>query len=63
MIPNGVWLLGSATGLLALTGLFMAAGARDGAVYLFGLSLFGFGVLFIFGLLKYGFDEDQGSLS
>ena len=44
----GSFVLGGVMGLLALLGLFVAAGARDGVFYATGLGLFVFCVLFIF---------------
>ena len=40
--------LGGVMGVLALLGLFVAAGAQDGVFYATGLGLFVFCVLFIF---------------
>jgi len=45
---TGSFVLGAVMGLLALLGLFVAAGARDGVFYATGLGLFVFCVLFIF---------------
>ena len=42
---------------LGLTGLIMASGAMDDAIYVFGLSLFGFSCLFILGLLRRHYDR------
>jgi hypothetical protein len=44
----GSLLLGGVMGVLALLGLFVAAGAQDGVFYATGLGLFVFCVLFIF---------------
>jgi hypothetical protein len=46
-----------AAGLVGLVGLAAASSAVDGAMYLFGLIMFGFGVLVNFLLLKRHFDE------
>ena len=48
---TGSLVLGGVMGVLALVGLFIAAGARDGAFYATGLGLFLFCVLFIFGMI------------
>ena len=40
-----------------LIGLFLVAGAADAEMYVFGLSLAGFAVLFDFGLIKRYFDR------
>ena len=42
---------GAIMGVLSLFGLFLASRAGDGMFYLFGLLLFAFGLLFIFGLI------------
>jgi hypothetical protein len=47
----GPWVLGALMALLALFGLGMASGAADGIFYGVGLAFFGFGVLFVFGLI------------
>ena len=53
----GDTIMGVLMGLFGLIGLFMAAGARDAEIYLFGLSLAGFAVLFLFGLIRRHYDE------
>jgi hypothetical protein len=45
------FVLGAVVGVLALLGLFLAAGAEDGVFYATGLGLFVFCVLFIFGMI------------
>jgi hypothetical protein len=50
------WVMGVFVGALGLVGLVLASGARDGAVYGFGLGVFGFAVLFVFLLIKRGYD-------
>ena len=42
---------------LGLVGLVMASGALDDAMYVFGLSLMGFAVVFDLGLVKRHFDR------
>lgn len=42
--------------VLGLVGLFMAAGALDDEIFIFGLSLAGFAVVFLFGLVKAHYD-------
>lgn len=44
----GYAIYGAVMGLLAILGLFIAAGARDGAIHLAGLLLFLFGVINVF---------------
>jgi hypothetical protein len=41
---------------LGVIGLLLVAGALDQAIYIFGLSLFGFAVVFDFGLVRKYFD-------
>jgi hypothetical protein len=56
------WIMGIFAGLLALVGLFMAAGARDSGIFIFGLGLFAAGVLFAWWMIKTAYDEaDQAS--
>jgi hypothetical protein len=45
--------------IIALVGLLTASIAHD-YLYVFGLGLFGFGVLFGFGCVKRHFDESAG---
>ncbi|MDA8251839.1 MAG: hypothetical protein M0Z28_22105 [Rhodospirillales bacterium] len=49
--------VGVLVAVLGLIGLFMAAGAVDDEIYIFGLGLGGFAVLFIFGLIRAHFDR------
>jgi 1,4-dihydroxy-2-naphthoate octaprenyltransferase len=49
--------VGVAVGLLGLIGLFMASRALDIEIYIFGLSLGIFAVVFIFGLVRRYCDE------
>jgi len=61
MAQIGNWLMGVAIGLIGLIGLIAASGARDRGFYLFGLALFAFAVLFIFGLIRRGTEiEGEG---
>jgi hypothetical protein len=59
----GIELGDLAIGLLmlafSLVGLFLAAGAHDNEMYVFGLSLAGWGAVFIFGLLRRHFDRQD----
>jgi hypothetical protein len=50
------WTMGIFVSLLGCIGLVMASGAHDGAIYGFGLGVFVFAVLFVFMLIKRGFD-------
>jgi hypothetical protein len=42
---------------LGVIGLLLVAGALDQEIYIFGLSLFGFAVVFDFGLVRKYFDQ------
>jgi len=48
--------IGARVSLLGLGGLFMASRAHDVAVHGFGLGIFLFAVLFVFVLIKRGYD-------
>lgn len=43
--------------VLSLMGLFLAAGAHDNEMYVFGLSLVGWGIVFVFGLVRRHYDR------
>jgi uncharacterized membrane protein YbhN (UPF0104 family) len=49
--------VGVLVALLGLIGLFMASGALDDEIYLFGLGLAAFAVVFLFGRIKTHFDQ------
>ncbi len=52
--------VGMMMGLFGLIGLFLAAGAADDEMYVFGLALSGFAICFEFGLLRRHYDrQDQ----
>jgi uncharacterized membrane protein (DUF4010 family) len=50
------WLIGGILALAGLIGLFLAAGATDPGIYVFGLGLFAFAVLFVFSQIRRAFD-------
>lgn len=50
-------LVGLLVSVLGLIGLVLASGATDDEMYLFGLSLAGFAVVFVFGLVKRHHDK------
>lgn len=54
-------IVGLLMSVLGLIGLFMAAGATDDAIYVFGLSLAGFAVVFVLGLIRRHFDRQSGT--
>lgn len=53
------WVLGGAAGIMSLGGLFVASRAGQGVGYWGGLAMFAFCVLFIFYLVKTGFDREE----
>jgi hypothetical protein len=55
------WILGIFAGLCALLGLFMASGAHDTGIFVFGLGLFGASVLFAWWMIKTAYDEAEAS--
>ena len=54
-------IIGSLVSLLGLFGLILAGGAIDRGMYHFGLALFGFGLLYVFWLIKRYFDTAETS--
>lgn len=55
------WFFGIFSGLCALLGLFLASGARDTGIFIFGFGLFGAGVLFAWWMIKTAYDEAEAS--
>ena len=53
------WFMGILAGLSGLIGLVMASGAKDGGIFLFGMLLALFAVLFCWFMIKCAFDEDE----
>jgi hypothetical protein len=62
-IDVGDLIVGLMMGLFGLIGLFLVAGATDAEMYVFGLALTGFAVVFDFGLLKRHFDRQDTALA
>ena len=56
-------ILGVLMGLLGFIGLVMASQARDDAIYVAGLIVFLFGVLFVFAMIKRAFDGTDAKQS
>jgi uncharacterized membrane protein (DUF4010 family) len=56
MQATGPWIIGGIVALAGLLGLFLAAHAVDDGVYIFGLGLFAFAVLFVFSQMRRAFD-------
>ena len=57
---TGSYVLCGAVGLMGLVGLFVAARAGHGLSYYGGLTFFVFAVLFIFLMIKRGYDRAEG---
>jgi hypothetical protein len=57
------WILGIMSGLFALIGLFLASGARDAGITIFGLGLFVSGILFAWWMIKTAYDEAESDVS
>jgi uncharacterized membrane protein (DUF4010 family) len=53
------WIMGILSGLAGLLGLFMASAARDIGIYVFGLALMAFSVLFCWFMIKTAYDEAE----
>jgi FtsH-binding integral membrane protein len=53
------WIIGIVVTVLALLGLFLAAGAYDLGMTTFGYALFAFGLFFDFWLIKKSFDAEE----
>ena len=56
-VAIGDVIVGTMMAILGLVGLFMASRALDSEIYIFGLSLALFAVLFDFGLIRAHFDR------
>jgi hypothetical protein len=52
-------IVGVLMSLLGLLGLVLASGATDDEIYVFGLSLAGFAVVFVLGLIRKHFDRQD----
>ena len=57
MEGTGRWIFGGVFVLVAILGLALASAAKDNVMYAVGLTVSGFAVLFVFGLMKRTFDE------
>lgn len=61
MTDIGDYVIAALVTLLALLGIFLAAFADDNGIYIFGLGLAAFGVLFDYWLLKRHYDQVDGA--
>lgn len=60
-VDSSDFIVGLLMAVFGLAGLILASGAMDDGMYVFGLSLFGFAVLFILGLLRRHFDRAEAA--
>jgi hypothetical protein len=63
MEETGRWIAGGIVSLVGLVGLFLAANAADRGIYIFGLALAGFAVVYVFALIRRAFDERDARLA
>ncbi|HTO82654.1 MAG TPA: hypothetical protein VMQ73_10485 [Methylomirabilota bacterium] len=56
------WIAGGIVGAIGVVGLFLAANALDRGIYVFGLALAGFAIVFVFTLIRHAFDERDARL-
>ena len=54
-----IWIGSGIVALLGIVGLFLSAGARDDGIYLFGLALFVFALVYVFRQIKDAFDRAE----
>ena len=54
-----LWIVSGLVGLGGIIGLFLASGAADTGIYVFGMGLFVFAVLFIFSRIKGAYDSTE----
>jgi hypothetical protein len=57
------WIVGGLVGVVGIFGLFLAANAGDRGVYVFGLGLAAFAIIYVFGQMKQGFDASARGAS
>lgn len=53
------WIMGILSAVGALTGLYLSGSAQDAGIFWFGLTLFVFGVLFSWWMIKIAYDERE----
>ena len=56
-----IWIGSGIVALLGVVGLFLSASARDTGIYLFGLALFAFAIIYIFRQIKDAFDRAESA--
>jgi len=57
------WIVGGLVGGLGIFGLFLAANAQDRGIYVFGLGLAAFAIIYVFAQMKQGFDASDRARS
>jgi hypothetical protein len=57
------WIVGGLVGVIGIFGLFLAANAEDRGIYVFGLGLAAFAIIYVFAQMKQGFDASARSAS
>jgi hypothetical protein len=57
------WIVGGLVGVVGIFGLFLAANAEDRGIYVFGLGLAAFAIIYVFGQMKQGFDASDRARS
>jgi hypothetical protein len=57
------WIACGFVGVLGIIGLFLAANAADRGIYVFGLGLAAFAIIYIFAQMKQGFDASDRARS
>jgi hypothetical protein len=56
-------IVGLMMAMLGLIGLILASGAQDDEMYVFGLSLAGFAMVFLFGQIRRHFDREAARMN
>ena len=59
----GDWIVGVMMAVFGLLGLFLAAGAQDNEMLVFGSALFVFGVLFVIGIVRRCADQRDKAIA
>ncbi len=57
------WIACGLAGVLGIFGLFLAANAEDRGIYVFGLGLAAFAIIYVFAQMKQGFDTSDRTRS
>jgi hypothetical protein len=57
------WIASGLVGVLGIFGLFLAANAEDRGIYVFGLGLAAFAIIYVFAQMKQGFDASDRARS